>query len=41
MLMKRSVPYNVREALEDTTLPHGGGADGNEPIGVLKGMWSL
>ena len=30
------VPYNVRVALEDTTLPHGGGPNGDEPIGVLK-----
>ena len=27
------VPYNVREALKDTTLPRGGGKDGIEPIG--------
>nr|POE48007.1 cytochrome p450 52a13 [Quercus suber] len=31
------VPYNVRVALEDTTLPRGGGPDGNEPIGVSEG----
>ena len=31
------VPFNVRVAMKDTTLPHGGGPDGNEPIGVLKG----
>lgn len=31
------VPFNVREALKDTTLPRGGGPDGNSPIGVLKG----
>lgn len=31
-----AVPYNVRIALEDTTLPHGGGSDGSEPIAVLK-----
>lgn len=30
------VPFNVRLALKDTTLPHGGGADGNQPMGVLK-----
>ena len=30
------VPYNVRVALKDTTLPHGGGPNGDEPIGVLK-----
>lgn len=31
------VPYNVRIALKDTTLPHGGGVDGMESIGVLAG----
>jgi cytochrome P450 len=31
------VPYNVRFALTDTTLPTGGGKDGLQPIGVLKG----
>ncbi|KAF2436084.1 cytochrome P450 [Tothia fuscella] len=31
------VPFNVRLALKDTTLPHGGGSDGNSPIGILKG----
>jgi len=31
------VPFNVRLALKDTTLPHGGGADGLQPVGVLKG----
>jgi cytochrome P450 len=31
------VPYNVRVALNDTTLPRGGGKDGTEPIAVLKG----
>lgn len=30
------VPFNVRVALKDTTLPHGGGPDGSQPIGVLK-----
>ena len=30
------VPYNVRVALQDTTLPRGGGPNGDEPIGVLK-----
>lgn len=30
------VPYNVRVALKDTTLPTGGGPDGTQPIGVLK-----
>jgi cytochrome P450 len=31
------VPFNVRLALKDTTLPHGGGLDGMQPVGVLKG----
>ena len=31
-----SVPFNVRLALQDTTLPRGGGPDGTEPIAVLK-----
>jgi len=31
------VPYNVRFALNDTTLPTGGGKDGQQPIGILKG----
>ncbi|KFX90029.1 hypothetical protein V490_06693 [Pseudogymnoascus sp. VKM F-3557] len=30
------VPFNVRLALKDTTLPFGGGKDGKSPIGVLK-----
>ncbi|KAK5119461.1 hypothetical protein LTR85_007561 [Meristemomyces frigidus] len=30
------VPYNVRVALQDTTLPHGGGPNGDKPIGILK-----
>jgi cytochrome P450 len=30
------VPFNVRLALKDTTLPHGGGSDGNQPFCVLK-----
>ena len=30
------VPFNVRLALKDTTLPHGGGQDGLSPIGILK-----
>lgn len=30
------VPFNVRLALHDTTLPTGGGPDGLQPIGVLK-----
>ncbi|KAI9925143.1 hypothetical protein MW887_006063 [Aspergillus wentii] len=28
------VPFNVRDALRDTTLPRGGGPDGTAPIGV-------
>lgn len=31
-----AVPYNVRLALKDTTLPRGGGPDGKQPIGILK-----
>ncbi|AEO70311.1 uncharacterized protein THITE_2057357 [Thermothielavioides terrestris NRRL 8126] len=30
------VPFNVRLALKDTTLPRGGGPDGTQPIKVLK-----
>jgi cytochrome P450 len=30
------VPFNVRFALRDTTLPRGGGPDGKAPVGVLK-----
>lgn len=30
------VPYNVRVALQDTTLPRGGGPDGSEPMGITK-----
>ncbi|KAL6714619.1 hypothetical protein ACLMJK_008044 [Lecanora helva] len=30
------VPFNVRMALRDTTLPTGGGPDGTEPLGILK-----
>jgi len=30
------VPFNVRLCLKDTTLPHGGGSTGLEPVGVLK-----
>ncbi|WPH00165.1 putative cytochrome 52A4 [Acrodontium crateriforme] len=32
-----AVPYNVRVALKDTTLPRGGGPDGSEPVAVLEG----
>lgn len=31
-----SVPFNMRIALKDTTLPRGGGPDGSEPIAILK-----
>jgi len=31
-----AIPYNVRLALHDTTLPRGGGPDGLSPLGVLK-----
>lgn len=31
-----SVPFNVRLALKDTTLPFGGGSDGSQPLHVLK-----
>jgi hypothetical protein len=30
------VPFNVRLALHDTTLPRGGGPDGMGPVGILK-----
>jgi cytochrome P450 len=30
------VPYNVRHALNDTTLPRGSGPDGLDPVGVQK-----
>ncbi|KAL7930885.1 cytochrome P450 [Trichoderma chlorosporum] len=32
-----AVPFNVRIALRDTTLPRGGGPDGTLPLAVLKG----
>ncbi|KAH8905143.1 cytochrome P450 [Coniochaeta sp. PMI_546] len=31
-----SVPFNVRLALKDTTLPFGGGPDGSQPVAILK-----
>nr|UYD62319.1 cytochrome P450 [Leptographium qinlingense (nom. inval.)] len=34
--MYPAVPYNVRLALKDTTLPTGGGPDGKGPVAVLK-----
>jgi cytochrome P450 len=30
------LPFNVRLALHDTTLPRGGGPDGDQPLAVLK-----
>ncbi|EOA83553.1 hypothetical protein ACJQWK_00230 [Exserohilum turcicum] len=32
-----TVPYNIRIALKDTTLPMGGGPDGQQPIGIPAG----
>ena len=34
--MYPSVGANVRNALRDTTLPHGGGSDGLQPVGIRK-----
>lgn len=31
------VPFNVRLALKDTTLPYGAGPDGMSPIGIPAG----
>ncbi|KAG8629194.1 hypothetical protein KVT40_003059 [Elsinoe batatas] len=31
------VPFNVRVALKDTILPHGGGPDGLSPLGIPEG----
>ncbi|KAL8818388.1 MAG: hypothetical protein Q9223_002964 [Gallowayella weberi] len=31
-----TVPFNIRTALKDTTLPRGGGPDGLSPIGIMK-----
>jgi cytochrome P450 len=31
------VPFNVRSSLTDTSLPRGGGKDGNSPVGCPKG----
>ena len=31
------VGANVRYALQDTTIPHGGGPDGFQPVAILKG----
>ncbi|KAL2059965.1 hypothetical protein VTL71DRAFT_10120, partial [Oculimacula yallundae] len=30
-------PFNIRAAIKDTSLPRGGGPDGNEPIGLPAG----
>ena len=30
------IPFNMRLALKDTTLPRGGGPDGLSPVGILK-----
>ncbi|KAJ5549909.1 hypothetical protein N7535_002148 [Penicillium sp. DV-2018c] len=35
MRMYPAVPFNVRYSLKDTTLPRGGGPDGQSPVGVL------
>ena len=38
------VPINLREAVEDTTLPVGGGKNGRSPLFIAKGevaMWNL
>jgi cytochrome P450 len=32
------VPVNSRQASRDTTLPHGGGRDGNAPLAIRKGQ---
>jgi cytochrome P450 len=34
--MYPAIPFNMRIALEDTFLPHGGGADGNQSVAVKK-----
>ena len=31
-----AVPYNIRLALKDTSLPRGGGPDGMQPVGIQK-----
>ncbi|KAE8148069.1 cytochrome P450 [Aspergillus avenaceus] len=35
MRLYPAVPFNIRTALRDTTLPRGGGPDGLSPIGIL------
>lgn len=37
MRLHPAIPTNAREAVEDTTLPHGGGGDGQSPLFVSKG----
>ncbi|KKF92677.1 Cytochrome P450 52A1 [Ceratocystis platani] len=37
MRLYPAVPFNLRTALVDTTLPRGGGPDGSKPLAVLKG----
>ncbi|KAK1978868.1 cytochrome P450 52A11 [Colletotrichum cereale] len=32
-----NVPINIRQALKDTKLPHGGGPDGSLPVGIPAG----
>ncbi|KAH9231324.1 hypothetical protein K456DRAFT_1751762 [Colletotrichum gloeosporioides 23] len=32
-----NAPFNIRAAVKDTSLPHGGGPDGNSPVGVRAG----
>lgn len=34
--MYPAVPFNVRLALQDCTLPRGGGPDGSQPVAILK-----
>ncbi|KAJ5287128.1 cytochrome p450 protein [Penicillium angulare] len=34
--MYPAIPYNVRMAFHDTTLPRGGGPDGNQPVAIAK-----
>ncbi|KAK6842816.1 cytochrome P450 52A11 [Apiospora arundinis] len=34
--MYPAVPFNVRLALQDCTLPRGGGPDGSQPVSILK-----
>ncbi|KNG90592.1 putative cytochrome P450 alkane hydroxylase [Aspergillus nomiae NRRL 13137] len=37
-LLSNPAGFNFREALRNTTLPRGGGADGREPVAVKKGQ---